>query len=388
MSVLAPWLPDLPPRWDVVQMRRVATIRNGVDYKEVEVSAGGYPVYGSGGEFRRASEYLYDGVSVLFGRKGTIDRPLLVTGRFWTVDTMFFTELSEKVEPRFFHYYALTMPFSYYATNTALPSMTQGELGGHRMPLPPLNLQRSIADFLDRETARIDALIDDQQRLVKLFKERRQAAVDLVFNGAPTRRVELRRLLSQSPTYGVLVPRYVEPEEPGAVQFFRVGDLSSAQLVPSARWVSGEQSDEYGRTVLREGDVLLGVVGKMGSAAVAPAWASGANVARAVAVLRPAMDVQPELLRAWLTSSEFLEQAGSATSGDSVQPTLGMADLSRFIVSWPSTSGVWHRLELSLSRLDALIAETERFIELSKERRAALITAAVTGQIDVRDAVA
>jgi type I restriction enzyme S subunit len=115
----APWLPVLPDRWEVVQMRRLVTFRNGADYKDVEVDEGGFPVYGSGGEFRRASNYLYDGPSVLFGRKGTTDRPLLVSGKFWTVDTMFYTELGDAIEPRFLHHYATTMPFSYYSTSTA-----------------------------------------------------------------------------------------------------------------------------------------------------------------------------------------------------------------------------------------------------------------------------
>ena len=55
---------------------------NGADYSAVEVETGGYPVFGSGGEFRRASDYLFDGESVLFGRKGTVDKPLYVNGRF------------------------------------------------------------------------------------------------------------------------------------------------------------------------------------------------------------------------------------------------------------------------------------------------------------------
>lgn len=179
MTPLAPWLPNgLPEDWDVVQMRRFATFRNGADYKDVEVENGGYPVYGSGGEFRRASDYLYEGDSVLFGRMGAINRPLLVSGRFWTVDTMFFTELSADIEPRFLYYYATMMPFDFYSTNTALPSMTQGDLGGHRMPLPPLDEQRVISDYLDSETGRIDTLIEEQQRLIEMLRERRQTQVD------------------------------------------------------------------------------------------------------------------------------------------------------------------------------------------------------------------
>src|SRR5699024_6684031 len=125
---------------------------NGQDYKDVETSDGGYPVYGSGGEFRRATRYLHDGESVLFGRKGTIDRPLYVSGKFWTVDTMYYTIPRPHVHAKYVYYAATTIPFDLYSTNTALPSMTSGHLKAHRIPLPPLDEQRVIADYLDQET--------------------------------------------------------------------------------------------------------------------------------------------------------------------------------------------------------------------------------------------
>ena len=92
----------------------------------MESPDGEYPVIGSGGQFSNATRYLYDGESVLLGRKGTIDKPLYINGRFWTVDTMFYTEVSSGASAKFLYYNALTIPFQYYSTSTALPSMTQG----------------------------------------------------------------------------------------------------------------------------------------------------------------------------------------------------------------------------------------------------------------------
>ena len=63
----------------------IAKICNGQDKKLVESTYGEYPIYGSGGAFSKANEYLYSGESVLLGRKGTIDNPLYVSGKFWTV---------------------------------------------------------------------------------------------------------------------------------------------------------------------------------------------------------------------------------------------------------------------------------------------------------------
>jgi len=86
------WLGEVPGHWEVVQFKQFVDIQNGADHKHVEQDDG-YPVLGSGGCFAYASEYLYDGESVLLGRKGTIDKPLYMMGRFWTVDTMYWTKI-------------------------------------------------------------------------------------------------------------------------------------------------------------------------------------------------------------------------------------------------------------------------------------------------------
>lgn len=91
--------------------KRLVDIQNGRDHKHVEQDDG-YPVIGSGGPFTFASEYLYDGESVLLGRKGTIDKPLYISGRFWTVDTMYWTKIRPGICGRFAYYAATTIPFA------------------------------------------------------------------------------------------------------------------------------------------------------------------------------------------------------------------------------------------------------------------------------------
>ncbi|CAG9931734.1 restriction endonuclease subunit S [Candidatus Nitrotoga arctica] len=158
-----PWLGEIPEQWDVVQFKHFVEIQNGSDHKHVE-KAEGYPVFGSGGIFAYASDFLYDGESVLLGRKGTIDKPLHVTGRFWTVDTMYWTKIRPDASGRFAYYSALTIPFDYYSTNTAVPSMTKGNLSGHLVSRPSIREQQAIAAYLDREIARVDTLIAEKCR--------------------------------------------------------------------------------------------------------------------------------------------------------------------------------------------------------------------------------
>lgn len=79
--------PEFGEEWEEKEFQELFEIGNGRDYKHL--NKGDIPVYGSGGYMLSVDEHLYEGESVCIGRKGTIDKPLFLTGKFWTVDTLF-----------------------------------------------------------------------------------------------------------------------------------------------------------------------------------------------------------------------------------------------------------------------------------------------------------
>lgn len=170
------WLGDVPENWEVRRMQYLAKINNGIDCeKQFE---GTYPVYGSGGIFGWTENYLYDKPSVLLGRKGTIDKPIFVSEPFWTVDTAFYTEINEElVTPIFFYHLCCLIPFGFYGTKTALPSMTQTSLYGVKLPIPPLEEQKQIVSHIKTETATIDTAIAKAEREIELIKEYKEAMI-------------------------------------------------------------------------------------------------------------------------------------------------------------------------------------------------------------------
>ena len=170
------WIGEIPEQWSTKKIKYLASIKNGLDHKKVLADTG-YPVYGSGGIFAYANNYLFDGEGVLLGRKGTIDKPLYISGKFWTVDTMFFAETHTVVHTRFFYYSSLQIPFKYYSTSTALPSMTQGDLNDHSFAYPDFKEQTAIAKFLDQKTAQIDEAIAIKEKQIELLKERKQIII-------------------------------------------------------------------------------------------------------------------------------------------------------------------------------------------------------------------
>ena len=167
------WIGKIPSHWEVAAFKRKITINNGRDYKEY-LDDELFPVMGSGGCFAYCSKYMYDGEAVLLGRKGTIDRPLYIKGKFWAVDTMFYAVPKKDLNCKFAYYLALTFPFNYYSTATALPSMTQTDLGSNPVAFPPLIEQQAIATYLDKKCVEIDKAIATQQKRIELLQELRQ----------------------------------------------------------------------------------------------------------------------------------------------------------------------------------------------------------------------
>ena len=182
------WLDEIPEHWRICKLKNLAKICNGQDYKLVQAETG-YPVIGSGGQFAWANTFLYDKPSVLLGRKGTIDKPLCIDKAFWTVDTMYYTEVFDCIIEKYLYYLALTIQFNRYATNTALPSMTQEHLGNYSFSLSfNLSEQKLIINSIEKSLIKIDALTEKQLKQIELLKERRTALI----SAAVTGKIDLR----------------------------------------------------------------------------------------------------------------------------------------------------------------------------------------------------
>ena len=164
------WIGEIPKNWKICRLKDYAHICNGRDYSEVLDENGDYPVIGSGGQFAKACEPLYQKESVLLGRKGTIDKPLFVDYPFWTVDTMYYTEIKENVSAKYFYYLCTQIEFDFYQYGSAVPSMTQRDLYNVNFPYPTLDEQRRIANYLDRKCSQIDTIIAQQQEVIEKLK--------------------------------------------------------------------------------------------------------------------------------------------------------------------------------------------------------------------------
>jgi type I restriction enzyme S subunit len=396
------WLGEVPEHWEVVRYKQCVEIQNGSDHKHVEQSEG-YPVFGSGGVFAYASRFLYDGESILLGRKGTVDKPLYVTGRFWTVDTMYWTKIRANTSGRYVYYLAVTIPFDYYSTNTALPSMTKGSLSSHLVTRPPIAEQRAIAEFLDRETAKLDGLVAEQRRLIELLKEKRQAVIShAVTKGlhpnAPTKpsgipwlgdvpeHWEVWKLTHAFEKIGSgTTPKTDNREyyEDGLHPWVNTGDLNDGDLGDCEKRITDlALSDHTTLRVYAAGSVVIAMYGAtIGKLAILQFPAS---VNQACCVFSGKLKIEYKFLFYWLLA--YRPQIISLASGGG-QPNINQDILRGLRVACPNLceqTAIAQFLDHETARFDTLTTEAQRAIDLLQERRTALISAAVTGQIDVR----
>lgn len=155
--------------WKVVKLKDVLKIGSGKDYKHLD--KGEIPVYGTGGLMTFVNEYLYDGTSVGIGRKGTIDKPVLLKGKFWTVDTLFYTHSFENTIPEYIYYLFLTINWKLYNEASGLPSLSKSTIEQIKIKLPTsIEEQIKVAAFLSSADREIKQL---QNQLTKLQEQKK-----------------------------------------------------------------------------------------------------------------------------------------------------------------------------------------------------------------------
>ncbi|MFE4082901.1 restriction endonuclease subunit S [Streptomyces sp. YIM B13502] len=291
---------------------------------------------------------------------------------------------------RFLAYYLIALRATgfirRYCNVVSMPHLTAEKLAAIPLPLPSVHEQRAIADYLDRETAEIDSLIAALERFIGLLQERRQAVIGHAFQGLPRSRTQLRRyiqfLTSGSRGWG----DYYADE--GDV-FVRIGNLprQSLDLGGEIQRVDLPPHVREGqRTRLRENDLLFSITAYIGSVAlVGPGWVD-AYVSQHVALCRLDLSrMNPRFVGYFMLGTEGQDQLlQGAVGGTKVQ--LALDDIRGLRIpapALPEQRRIVAHLECETAKIDKLIAKTRRHIELARERKSALITAAVTGQIDI-----
>lgn len=281
--------------------------------------------------------------------------------------------------------------------------------------VPPLAEQSAIAAFLDRETGKIDTLVAEQEKLIELLKEKRQAVISHAVTKGLDPNVPMKdsgvEWLGEVPehwevlrvkTFCLTLEQGWSPQcenypadGSGAWGVLKVGCVNGGQFNPTENKALPDDLEPVPALAVSEGDLLISRANTrelVGSAAVASR--SYQNLMICDKLYRLRLDptrCQPTFLSFYLASNAARGQIElGATGASSSMQNIGQATIRELPAPMPpiaEQSRIIRELENHLHRLEMLSAEAQRAIDLLKERRSALISAAVTGKIDVRGLV-
>lgn len=163
------------PEWEEKKLGEVLTIGNGKDYKHL--NEGDIPVFGTGGYMTSVDKYLHDGETVFIGRKGTINKPFYYNGKFWTVDTLFYTHNFKNSLPKFIYVIFQNVDWLQYNEASGVPSLSKSTINNIFINLPSLPEQEKIANLLSS----IDEKIELIEKELEEFKEFKKGLLQQMF---------------------------------------------------------------------------------------------------------------------------------------------------------------------------------------------------------------
>jgi len=348
----------------------------------------------------RDADYQGEGIGfrrgdVLFGKL----RPYLA--KVWRADRggaavgdfHVYRPVTDRVDPDYLKYCLLAdsfiSPVSSSVYGAKMPRASWDFIRNVEILVPSMDEQRAIADFLDRETAQVDTLIAKQQRLIATLRERRGAVVAHALRAVGTARSRLK--YHAAVQTGITLSGDGElsaPEWP----YLRVANVQAGRVDLDEVKTIRVTEEAARRSMLRAGDVLMtegGDIDKLGRGAIWRDEIAPMLHQNHVFAVRPGLNITPEYLSLWLEGTEareyFLLTAKKTTNLASTNKwTLGNLPIA--VPALVEQHAITSFVDEHAARINTLIQKSERLIELSQERRSALITAAVTGQIDVRKA--
>jgi type I restriction enzyme, S subunit len=390
----APWIPD---HWTVKKLSYLASLKSGDSITSDDIRDDGpYPVYGGNGLRGYTDRFTHDGEYPLIGRQGALCGNInYAKGQFWASEHAVVVAPREEVAVRWLGELLRAMELNQYSASAAQPGLSVDTIAALRVPIPPFREQCVIADYLDRETARLDALVAVKERVLGLLAEKRRALI----TRAVTRGLDPRAALRDSgiPWLGSIPADW---ETRRAAWLFRErdergeADLPLLEVSISAGVILREFSDERIEStaadfnnykVARQGDVAFNKM-RMWQGAVGVAPQDGLVspdyvVAAPTGLLTSAYAAL--LFRTEMFSAECARRSHGIVwdrlrlywdGFREIELPLPSEDAQRTIVSYVAAE---------TAKIDALRLASERSIALLRERRVALIAAAVTGQLSL-----
>lgn len=336
------------------------------------------------------------------GKSALIDEPYITNPQIVSLVP------GSRVQPHYAAYLlkAMFTRFQMLAHQGVIPYSTPPILLAEKGWLPPRLIQEQIANFLDEQTARIDALIAMKTELVEKLQEMGQSAISARILGEdlPSQRKSTNvSEIGSIPSHWQLLPmmRLTDPARPimygivlpgpnivlgPSVPIVKGGDVRPHRLkLELLNRTTPEIEAPYARARLAEGDIVYSIRGTIGDAELVPAELAGANITQDVARIAPRVGIEPRWLLYAAKARPVFAQLEQLSLGAAVKG-INIFDIKRARVPTPPVTEqirIADELGALTARLVALRQHTLEHIDRLREYRSSLISAAVTGQLDI-----
>ena len=379
----------IPEDWDVKRLGDVLHVRHGKSQHHIVANNGQYPILATGGEIGRTNAYLYDKPSVLIGRKGTIDKPRYQDTPFWTVDTLFYTELSNAANPKFIYFKFQMIDWRSYNEASGVPSLNASTIENIEISIPDYVEQRAIATALSD----VDALLAAQDKLIAKKRDIKQAAMQQLLTGKQrlpgfTGEWEVRRLED--------ICWYQEGPGVRNYQFTKQGVklLNGTNIVngrvaldTTNRYISEEEAfGSYRHFLVDDGDILIassGVTIDKFHEKVAFASSEHLPLCMNTSTIRfkpNSAELLDKYLYFFLQSDLFKEPIGKQATG-SAQLNFGPAHLKKINLSLPPTLAEQAAITNILADMDADLTALEQQRDKTHALKQGMMQELLTGKI-------
>jgi type I restriction enzyme, S subunit len=417
------WIGSLPVDWKLVPLKHIATFTNGAAFKPTDWSEYGFPIIRienlNGGEtfnyFSGEPEerYLVNDGDLLFGwsgNRGTSFGPFRWSREEICVLNQHIFKVESLLVERDSLYWMLRAVTAHVEDHAhgiiGMVHITKGALGAIVVPLPSVQERKAIAAFLDAETSKIDALVAEQRRLIELLKEKWQAVIShavtkglnphvkmkpsgIDWLGEVPEHWDCRRLskLSTKITNGYVGPTRDILVESG-VPYVQATHIKNGVVnFDGSYYVTEPWSKAHSKSILAEGDVLIVQTGAgTGDVGVVTRNEIGFNC-HALIIVQGIPNVLNGAFLCALLRSDYGNQTLFSLRTGGMHPHLNCSNIRDITIPVPPIDeqrAIVAFLDDQISEFSSLIENSELSMSLLQERRTALISAAVTGKIDVR----
>ncbi len=411
-----PWLGALPAHWTTPHLGHITdcldAVRIPLNAAERAEVPGDVPYWGANGVVGSVDRSLVDGELVLLGEDGapftdrTREKAFFVNEPIWPNNHIHVLRPSSGLHPKFLTHALNATDYSWFIEGSTREKLTQGNMSSIPIALPPTTEQCAIVDFLDRETAKIDALIAKQEQLIATLREDRAATITQAVTKGLDPDVEMKD--SGVERLGAVPSHWVVPQVgwhttvgngatpardnqrywmDGTIPWLNSGQVNRDRITDADQFVTDTAMLECHLPMVPAGSVLVGLTGQGKTRGMASLLTVPSTINQHLAYLTPASNQVNALYLLYVIRSAYDHLRELSEENGSTKGGLTCTALRKLRVPLPPVAeqrAIAEFLVARCARIDALIDKSTEMIETLREYRSALITDAVTGKIDVQ----